>query len=210
MLSRTITLVAVTLIALISVATIGQTVGTQSVGDTDCNQQVNAVDALRILRHSAGLPNTTFDDCGAIGNQPASVYWVDDRGAAIYIYSPNLSCQQTGFTEFQVHCTNPVEGWGLDCTTSGNTLACVHSQDGAFNCADSSTLGTVCNGSVWSGGCGNEVSGTVQCQRTDGFGVRTANCVWSGYTASCTFQAASFDCTRSDGNGVLLWTCSGP
>lgn len=36
-------------------------------GDVDCDGSVNAVDALKILRHNAGLPVSQTQPCTAIG-----------------------------------------------------------------------------------------------------------------------------------------------
>jgi hypothetical protein len=197
------------LIALFALAVTAQASGSQSVGDTDCNGQINAVDALRILRHSAGLSSATVDECGAIGNRPASLYWFSrSHGGAVFFYAPGLSCHQTGFFNYQVFCTHASGGWGLDCVTSGDRTDCTHTQDGAFTCDRN-----FCNGSVWTGNC----TGTFpdQCERSDGFGVRTATCAWSindtdtAEVAQCNYGAASFECTHSTSNTVLFWDCGG-
>lgn len=42
-------------------------------GDVDCNGQVDAVDALRVLRYVAGLPNSLPPGCPPIGPTPSPV-----------------------------------------------------------------------------------------------------------------------------------------
>jgi hypothetical protein len=43
-----------------------------AIGDVDCSGVINAVDALRVLRHSASLPNMLPDGCVFAGDVDCS------------------------------------------------------------------------------------------------------------------------------------------
>ena len=58
-------------------------VGAQISGDVDCSSGVDAVDALKVLRHVAGLPVSQNEPCPDIGSSVASVFGDVDCSSSV-------------------------------------------------------------------------------------------------------------------------------